>query len=338
MKRIATNLCLLFRVSEWYDSKVPLLTLPALSAIFLTETPFSALDLQILLTLLWFDALFLSFGYLINDFADRDVDRLAGKVKYLHNIPKRYALTLLFATFVAGVAPVLVLSYNGMTLLALLVIYFFGASYSIPPFRFKERGIWGLLVSSTAQRCFPLFLVPILLPHISVGMFILWMSLSFVVGLRYILVHQYIDAEHDRTSGVRTFAIGKETIVLRMIQVCFALEMILLVMLIIPIFHIHFWISLITFSAYFALFLMRWNGCLSVYGHSGLYSFDQIPLEDFYNHFMPLLYCVLLTLQDWRWVLLILLWIIFLLRPTADHVRFPLRYMTDQIKKLKNGR
>lgn len=322
----------LFRVEEWYDSKVPMLILPALYSVAVIRGGEVQGYLKYMLLLLCFDSIFLAFGYLVNDYADIDVDKKAGKKKVMHHLPGQIPLLLVIASGAAGCLEVLFISHSPLVIVALSVIYFFGASYSMPPLRFKERGIWGLLVSSSAQRCFPLLLLPVLLEIPVDRSYVLWMILSFFVGIRYILVHQYIDGENDKKSGVDTFALRHQRKVTILINLSFVTELALLAVLMIPAFEKSPWI-LVFFSGYFWLSLIRWRGCRMVFGQGGLYSFDQVPLEDLYNHFLPLVFVIMLMQRDLRWGVLLIIWGIFLLRPLIGHLRFPVKILADRLKK-----
>lgn len=316
----------LFRVGEWYDSKVPMLILPALYLLVLDKGVFSEKRCFAVLALLIFDSLFLAFGYLINDYADIETDKLAGKQKLLHQLSNRTALALLAGVVFLGCLPVLLFNHGLLALILLAVIYFFGASYSAPPLRFKERGTLGLLVSSTAQRCFPLLLLYPMLGSALTWHFAAWMLLSFFVGLRYILVHQYCDLENDRKSGVETFAMKNPDRVAGWIRLSFAAELVLLAWLMFPIcIQLHWTIAF--FVLYAVLAWIRWRGCRAVYGHGGLYSFDQLPLEDLYNNLLPLLFALLLTLQTVQWGILLALWLA-LLPSTLRHLKFPAVYLS----------
>lgn len=322
----------LFRVSEWYDSKVPMLIMPALWFLLTTPSADVRTCMPALAVLMIFDMIFPAFGYIINDYADLEADRLAGKDKPMHHMKKETALLLVTGTGVLACLPVLLFSHTRQTLLALALIYFFGMSYSAPPLRFKERGVLGLLVSSTAQRCFPLLLVPALFENAMDIGYLLWMLLSFFVGLRYILVHQYLDAENDRRSGVNTFALRHQAISVRLIRCAFAAELILLAAIWIPVCRAQLWV-IGFFAVYAWIFAVRWKGCKMVFGHGGLYSFDQMPLEDFYNHLAPLILILLLMQSNPRWGGLLALWIAVLLRPAAEHLKFPIKIWKDQRKR-----
>lgn len=314
----------IFRVGEWYDSKVPMLLLPALYIMIIEGTASAEHALGNVILLLIFDSVFLAFGYLINDYADMDVDKKAGKEKVIHRFSVKVSLFIVIASVILGCLPVLVVSHEWKTVLVLGIIFFFGGSYSAPPLRFKERGVFGLIVSSTAQRCFPLLLIPVLSGTSVDAEYVLWMLLSFCVGIRYILVHQYIDAENDQKTGVQTYAIQHQSEVAILIKCAFVAELVLIIVLLAPICREYWWTNMF-WICYVFLSLIRWRGCKMVYGHGGLYSFDQVPLEDFYNHFLPLIFVILLMQQDLKWCVLFVAWMGILLRPAIRHLEFPVK-------------
>lgn len=330
--KMLTKCKMLFRFDEWYDSKVPMLLLPVFYTILIEKNATIVAALRNVFLLIFFDATFLAFGYLINDYADMDVDKKAGKVKLMHQLPMRVSKCLVIGTAVIGCIPVLFVSHEWETFLVLAVIYFFGSSYSARPLRFKERGVWGLLVSSTAQRCFPLLLIPVLFEQsVTIG-YLFWLLLSFCVGIRYILVHQYIDAENDRKSGVETYAIDNLSKVAFLIKCTFVIEIIVNILLLFPVCREYRW-TLGMIAGYTCLSVIRWRGCKMVYGHGGLYSFEQVPLEDFYNNYLPLLFAVLLSSRDLKWGILIILWVVLLLKSTIKHLEFPVKICVNQLKR-----
>ncbi len=323
---------MLYRIPEWYDSKVPLLAAPALYLFLRREVPFTGASLAELLLLTLFYGVFLGFGYVINDFGDLEADRLAGKKKVMQSMKPQTAAVIVWLTAAAGCILMLALSHTPAMCLALAVIYFFGASYSIRPMRFKERGVLGLLVSSTAQRCFPLLLLMVLEGWVSPD-FWLWMLLSFFVGLRYILVHQLLDLENDRKAGVETFSMEHEAAVRRMILAVFIAEIVLVCLLLVPL-AVKYPFSMILPAAYLLVSLVRWRGCLVVYGAPGMYSFAQAPMEDFYNQYLILLLDLLLMTVDPRWGFLLVIWALLLLKPAIRRLKFPVIYFRDQIRLL----
>lgn len=332
MKEFVSSVLNLFRVKEWYASKVPMLISASLYIFALNEVTFTAENLLTIVTLTLFYSLLLSFGYVINDYADIEVDKIAGKRKVIHRFSRTTAKLFVVLPVVLGVGVILTFKRNIYIILILLVIYFFGMSYSAKPFRFKEKGIWGLIVSSSAQRCFPMLLVFAIQDVPQLWGLILWIILSFIVGLRYILVHQYIDMKNDRKSGVKTFALKKERVVCAMIPAVFISEIFLITILYIPLCIQHIWIiSIIAF--YVVVSVVRWIGTQSVFGHKALFSFEQIPLEDFYNQYTPLILNIILMQYDIRWAILMLFWLVFLSYTSIVHLSFPLTFAYRNIKR-----
>lgn len=335
MKAFVMSALNLFRTKEWYDSKVPMLISVTLYIFALNKASFSTDNFLIVITLTLFYSFFLSFGYIINDYADIEVDKITGKKKVIHQFSRTAALFFVILTATLGFGTILIFKRNIMVFIILLVVYFFGMSYSAKPFRFKEKGIMGLIVSSSAQRCFPLFLVFVIQDVPQLWRLILWIILSFIVGLRYILVHQYVDMENDSKSGVETFALKREKIVCAMIPVVFILEIFLIVILYIPLCIQHKWIfGVIGFYA--VVSAVRWIGTQSVFGHKALYSFEQIPLEDFYNQYTLLILNIILMQYDIRWAILLLFWLAFLAYTFIVHLSFPITFAYRNIKR-RNG-
>jgi hypothetical protein len=99
---------------------------------------------------------------------------------------------------------------------ALLLLLYLGAwlafsLYSLPPFRWKVRGILGVVADAGGAHLFPTLVAvvvafrwadrPVSAPWmVAVG------TWAFMNGLRGILWHQLSDAESDRRAIVRTFA------------------------------------------------------------------------------------------------------------------------------------
>ncbi len=320
----------LFRVNEWYDSKIPMLTAATYYLLVRQHARFSYEALTMIGILILFYSVSMALGYIVNDYADMETDKLAGKKKLLHKFSKRTALLIVIGTVLTGCLPVLLYSPNWQTALLLAFIYLFGVSYSVPPFRFKEKGVWGLIVSSTAQRCFPLLIIFALQPTEMEWVLLLWMLLSFIDGLRYILVHQYIDLENDMISGVRTFTTGHQKMTMRLIPVVFLSEILLTGIILFPAAAEHLWM-LYVLAGYVVISVIRWQGVKAVFRQKPLYTYYQMPLEDLYNHYLPLMLSTALMEYDQKWVVLLLIWAVFLLYPAAVRLSFPIQFLVKSI-------
>lgn len=191
------------RLGFWLDSKLP----PFVTAIafaVLARGPAGASIPGDLLTLVVVFLLLFSSGHLANDLCDLEVDAAAGKPRPI----ARWNRTVAVAT-IAGLALAAIglvgWRFDGPTVGVTVLAAATGLGYSVPPLRFKERGIWGWLSSATAQRS--------LTPAIGFQALGAWdaaawalCGLGLLTGLRYIIVHQLEDRAADQAAGVRTVA------------------------------------------------------------------------------------------------------------------------------------
>jgi len=193
----------LVRFAEWYDSKLP----PYVGAVAYAVLIGNADDstrVGDLLALLALFVLYASFGHLVNDYADRDVDRTAGKARAFAAWPAQWAIA---AIGLAGFATVAVTldRFDFATIALTLAALAVAALYSLPPARLKEKGIAGIVASALSQRALPPAIAFTALDAWDPAA-VLFCAMSFVVGVRYILVHQLMDLGADGRGGVRTFA------------------------------------------------------------------------------------------------------------------------------------
>ncbi len=198
------------RANEWWEYKLA----PILAAMYGT-----ALLLDVALSAIW-PALLVALAAivpgaayvsLINDATDRDDDLAAGKQNRLANHSRTYAAVLIAATGAAGLAFSVLWRRDALLQPLYLAAWLAFSLYSLPPFRWKARGILGVIADASGANLFPTLVAvvvtfrwaghPVSVPWmVAVGV---W---AFMNGLRGILWHQLSDAEHDRQAIVRTFA------------------------------------------------------------------------------------------------------------------------------------
>lgn len=147
----------------------------------------------------------------INDFTDREEDLAAGKPNRLAGRSPAFAAMLIATTAGAGIAFSVLWRRDPLLLSVYLAAWLAFSLYSLPPFRFKTRGIFGVLCDASGAHLFPT-LVAVVLAYRGAGrpVDIIWIVAvgvwAFANGLRGILWHQLTDIENDRAAGVRTFA------------------------------------------------------------------------------------------------------------------------------------
>jgi protein O-GlcNAc transferase len=194
----------LVRWNEWYDSKIAFLLVCIYYAALSQPGPSGRLQAEMVLLLATL-CIYAAFGHLVNDFSDREADRVAGKRNALATLSEQKARVLVFVA--AGTGIVLAPPYwqQPGVIVTLIAAYALAALYSLPPLRLKERGAAGLVAAAAAQRTLPCLVV------FSAMNFWDWTAVALCVlntltGVRYIVVHQILDAHDDVRAGTDTFA------------------------------------------------------------------------------------------------------------------------------------
>lgn len=212
------------RFWDWGQSKIPF---------YLAATIFLAPEvgrLQIIEILAMIAAL-ASFGYGLNEIADRSSDARAGQ----HNFAAELAPAdqYLFPLLTAGLAVVLSLlvGSDGATACFVLACLAISVAYSASPLRLKERGLPGLFAAALAQWSLPVFAVAASEPvGWSSPEAVILAALGLALGVRWMCIHQVQDQWADRVAGVRTYgALGRP--LLKIVVLSLITEIVLLALL-----------------------------------------------------------------------------------------------------------
>ena len=321
-----------FRVIEWYDSKIPFMLCGYVFNALLAESR-SVWDVSVKFILYFiYLAAFLSFSYLINDFSDMEADKKAGKKKLIFDVDKRTTIIVLILLPICGIVPLCMhLSFNILYLVLTVVVYFFGAAYSIPLFRFKERGIIGLLECSVAQRCVPLLVIPFLVDSNNVY-FIFWIVISFIDGIRYLVIHQYIDKENDLKAGIRTFVLDYQINAKKLLIALFVMESTFFLLIFFKLFMINPYI--IIFLALYVIYERIISIVVTKYMNVEWFcSFLAVPLEDLFNVFLLIIVLLYLDAVDIRFFLLTLLGVLLTVRCFIGKTAFVKVYIESKLRR-----
>lgn len=212
----------MFRVSEWFGSKLPLQI-----AIFLFYAYSAGHNARTLLypffLFIVYSVTYFGISYLANDLSDVRDDEIAGKSNAFHTSSVKVGVVAFIIATLVHFASALLISFSWEFLLFSLVGYLFGISYSFKPLRFKERGVLGLIVASFFQRNLQILVIPFIFAVDPIP-FIFINIACFIYGIRYILIHQYIDYENDLKSGTRTFVGSAKRVTRALIITCALLE------------------------------------------------------------------------------------------------------------------
>ncbi|MEE8390343.1 MAG: UbiA family prenyltransferase [Anaerolineae bacterium] len=148
-----------------------------------------------------------TYGYLINDLSDVELDRRAGKQNTFHGMSR--AKATLVVALVFGLVVVCGLSFvRRPDFLPLWIVWTLTATfYSLPPVRLKERGVLGLAATIAAQQPLPAAMAFAALGHLRT-----WGALTFIAyitlrGISSDVGHQMRDRARDAAADARTLAV-----------------------------------------------------------------------------------------------------------------------------------
>ncbi|KHF25754.1 hypothetical protein BOW16_02830 [Solemya velum gill symbiont] len=151
--------------------------------------------------------LYAASGYSLNQYFDRGVDKACGKHRDIGDFPIATARITIIVLLVIAFLFSLHFLFSGKFYVWILYWASIAAAlaYSMPPLRLKERGYFGWISASLAQRVLPFVVI---FEYFDVWT---WISaglclLALMTGLRYIIVHQLEDYAADLKVGVETVA------------------------------------------------------------------------------------------------------------------------------------
>ena len=208
------------RVDNWWYSKVaPAIAISYCAALLYQVAAWETARSILLIAFVGLCAG--SYGHIINDVYDIEVDRNAGKRNHMARFEPWQRFALCALTLGLGFAPALFVSYSRTSLSLLAVEFLLPTIYSIPPIRLKGRGALGLVCDSFGAHMVPCLYVISVLAHVagSASLVSSPRSTAFVIctavwaltlGLIGILIHEFEDRDNDIRSGIRTFATDVE--------------------------------------------------------------------------------------------------------------------------------
>jgi 4-hydroxybenzoate polyprenyltransferase len=290
--RAVKQLPALLRTIEWWDYKLATAISFFYATAFIMQVPIVSLWSSLLATFFALIACAI-FAYIINDITDRKDDLAAGKPNRLTGNRGSGLVALVAGPVLAGLAFAFQWHTDWLLVSAYLTMWLAFVLYSVPPFRWKSRGLLGVFACAAGDSLFPT-LVAVLSAFqaahqpLKIGWIVAAGTWAFAYGLRGIVWHQLNDTEADRTAMVGTFVQRHSPrIGIRLVLFfTFPLELVSLAALF---WLIHNWLPFALLLPYWLLVLARmWQWHLQpivVEPHPPRY---QIVLEQYYNAFFPL--------------------------------------------------
>jgi 1,4-dihydroxy-2-naphthoate octaprenyltransferase len=300
---IGLRLTEVIRAGEWWEYKL----VPIVSAFYAT-----AVMLHVPVITLWPAALMIllsmvpgaAYVSVINDLTDREEDLAAGKPNRTAGKSRPVIAAIVMVTIAAGLVFAWLWRGDPLLLSLYLCAWLAFSLYSLPPFRFKTRGILGVLCDASGAHLFPTLVATVLtfreadrpVSALWVVSVAVW---AFAYGLRGILWHQLTDRDNDQSSGVRTFAQRHSPAVAMRLGtfVAFPLELLALGSLMVQLRSI-VPPALLLFYAFLSVRRVRWWQMNVVVVAPKPRFF--IVLHEYYDVFYPLALLLTAAMHDWR--------------------------------------
>ena len=261
--------------------------------------------------------LYASLGHIVNSYCDRKIDLAAGKPNALAAVSDTGGRELVAFVLIASLVTIFLIYVDQPVVLAMFYLAIvIAVLYSMPPIRLKERGIFGLIAATIAQRTLP---VAIVFHALAVWN---WTALalcllSTLIGMRYIIVHQIKDESADLLARVQTVATTRGVTFLQHLlrKVVFPLE---LVTLVIVLFLMSMDLQSIGIATIMYIFWAALQWVVLDKNKESRFSVESYTvLADFYYIYWPLLLCALLVERNkifWIVFIFTLVWLFRRLR------------------------
>lgn len=219
---------------------------------------------------LWCAMCLAAYGYVVNDAADIESDRRAGKPNAMARLSPPMRVVVIAVLAVLGVLPWTIVDIGGAAWAVVVGCLVLPLAYSPRPLRLKEHAVLGPVADATNAFILPSLFTVFLFADIgepagsSALMVVGVLAWASGFGLRGILLHQVDDVDHDRRSGTATLAtrIGERRVVIVVRRVLFPLEMFGLALLTVVSAQWAPWITGVGVAGFLAFHLGRLTGVL----------------------------------------------------------------------------
>ena len=299
-----------FRAEDWWKSKAPLLMgFVYLFALWfdIPVRPFIPLSVLSIAVIIGFA----SFGYIVNDFFDKEKDRQAGKKNFLLDKSISYQLGVVFLSLTFVFFPWLYLPASVYSYVLIGFQLFLFLIYSAPPLRLKEKGAIGLIVDALYAHAVPVVLAAYTfllasghsVPWIGLLLLFIWQGAN---GIRNIVLHQSEDIDADIRSQTKNYTASlPERTRHKILLSVLLLELILSALFFtsIAIEQTEIFACLLLVLTFYLLVVLKFNKDIGKMLHS---TWRYFP-NNVYEKWLPALYLVLLSLHSSYFILFLLL-------------------------------
>jgi 4-hydroxybenzoate polyprenyltransferase len=287
-----------------------------------------------------------TYGYLINDLGDKELDELHAKDNTFKEDSNIKSCLIVFLFLLLSVIFSSPFSVNPIFLLFFFIWICIATAYSIKPFRLKERGKTGLVFVVIAQRVLPILIVFSAFNHLNFLDCLVLTMYIFFRGLSSDVNHQLEDYHKDAKTDTGTYAVQaglKKT--QKIFRFSLELEKGLLILclslIMMKLFHVKFGsVPVILPIFLFYLFLYGWSLIAILFCENrqnvnpfieGKRNIFQFIHHTFPSVILPLYFLLILTKENY-WFSVIIFFIILIRRMySLDLIlhSFPVRILQE---------
>jgi 4-hydroxybenzoate polyprenyltransferase len=148
-----------------------------------------------------------AYGYLVNDLADVELDRRAGKSNVFEGMSQAKAVLVVMTVLAVMVVCGLPFIHRPGFLSLWMAWTLTATFYSLPPVRLKERGLLGLGATVAAQHAIPATMAFAALGYLRAWGAFVFISYITTRGVSSDVGHQMRDRARDEAAGATTFAV-----------------------------------------------------------------------------------------------------------------------------------
>ncbi len=231
-------------------------------------------------------------GYVMNDIKDFDDDLQNNKPNLFNKFSKLQSIILVALFITLSIFPWFYLPTDKYSFYLLILEFILFFVYTFAPFRFKEKGILGIITDSLYAQVVPCLLAIYTFSKIAnttlnvyfIVFYVIWLLFA---GIRNIIKHQIEDYDNDNNTDTKTFTTiyGIEFSKKLSFRFLFPIELLLFISLLI-ILKTPYFIVFFCYIIYITILFIKKNKTTD----SDLYSFINTRiLNEFYEIHLPII-------------------------------------------------
>ena len=159
--------------------------------------------------LIIFSILATTYGYLINDYSDIELDKKHGKANTFQNDSRIKAIGVIAVVGILNIISCYPFWQRKYFAVLAVTWFLIATFYSLKPIRLKERGTAGIVFVVMAQRVLPVLIIFSTFQFGKTGEILLITLYILFRGFSSDVNHQLQDYRHDKQTGTTTFAVSK---------------------------------------------------------------------------------------------------------------------------------